>query len=121
QICEAPSTSLPRSFTINTSTATRERCWFVSDYSRDGGGRENTAVMRRPLDLRRNYCCKVVGRIDEKKACDAFEEEGLLSVSDRFKKKRSKLCTWCFYHLSTIKEKCPFSFKLLFFIFLVDS
>ncbi|KAL0863199.1 hypothetical protein Bca101_042317 [Brassica carinata] len=86
QICEAPSTTLPRSFTLSTptTTGTRERCRFLSDYSRGGGGGgENTAARRRPLDLRRNYSCMVMGRIDEEKACDEFEEEGLLSVSDR--------------------------------------
>ncbi|KAF3531564.1 hypothetical protein DY000_02038574, partial [Brassica cretica] len=105
QICEAPSTSLPRSFTINTSTATRERCRFVSDYSRDGGGGENTAVMRRQFDLRRNYSCMVVGRIDEKKACDAFEEEGLLSVSDRLKKKKRQIAYVVFLPFVNNKKK----------------
>ncbi|CAF1706750.1 hypothetical protein HID58_054750 [Brassica napus] len=75
QICEAPSTTLPRSFILNTSTTTgtRERCRFVT---RGGGVGENRAAMRRPLDLRRNYSCMVMGRIDEEKACDEFEEEG---------------------------------------------
>lgn len=92
RICEAPSTTLPRSFTLDTSTTTgtRERCRFVSDYSRGGGVGENRAGTRRSLDLRRNYSCMVMGKIDEEKACDEFEEEGLLSVSDRFKKR--KLC-----------------------------
>ncbi|WZZ00843.1 hypothetical protein YC2023_073171 [Brassica napus] len=70
QICEEPSTTLPRSFTLNTSTTTRERCRFVTR------GGENRAAMRRPLDLRRNYSCMVMGRIDEEKACDEFEQEG---------------------------------------------
>lgn len=89
QICEAQSTTLPRSFTLNsspTTTATRERCRFVSDYSRGGGGGEITAAMGRPLDLRRNYSCMVMGRIDEEKACDEFEEENLLF--DQFKKRK---------------------------------
>ncbi|CAH8364044.1 unnamed protein product [Eruca vesicaria subsp. sativa] len=91
QIFEAPSTTLPRSFTLDTSTTTRERCRFGSDYSRvGGGGGEDRDVMRRKLDLRRNHSCMVMGKIDEEKACDEFEEEGLLSVSDRFKKR--KLC-----------------------------
>ncbi|KAG2281753.1 hypothetical protein Bca52824_052973 [Brassica carinata] len=118
QICEAPSTSLPRSFTINTSTATRERCRFVSDYSHDGGGRENTAVMRRPLDLRRNYSCKVVGRIDEKKACDAFEEEVplqlfpsiLYSVSKGFSRGKETITQECGPEACALKWK-SFDFK----------
>ncbi|KAF8089683.1 hypothetical protein N665_0499s0011 [Sinapis alba] len=67
-----PSTSLPRSFTLNssaTTTATRERCRFASDYSR--GGCDS---------------CMVMGRIDEEKACDMFEEEDLLF--DQFKKRK---------------------------------
>ncbi|XP_018438004.1 uncharacterized protein LOC108810388 [Raphanus sativus] len=88
QICEEPSTTLPRSFTLNSSTttaATRERYRFVSDYSPVGGG-EIRAVRGRPLDLRRNYSCMVMGRIDEEKACDKFEEEDLLF--DKFKKRK---------------------------------
>ncbi|CAH2043269.1 unnamed protein product [Thlaspi arvense] len=88
QICETPSTALPRSFTLDSSTTTRvtrERCRFVSDYSRGGGGGEITAAMR-PLDLRRNYSCVVMGRIDEEKACDKFEEEDLLFK--QFKKRK---------------------------------
>ncbi|CAN7024194.1 unnamed protein product [Brassica rapa subsp. trilocularis] len=76
QICEEPSTTLPRSFTLNSSTTTRERCRFVTR------GGENRAAMRRPLDLRRNYSCMVMGRIDEEKACDEFEQEGLLSGTE---------------------------------------
>ncbi|ESQ31258.1 hypothetical protein EUTSA_v10005632mg [Eutrema salsugineum] len=87
QICEAASTTLPRSFTLNSSTkttVTRERCRFVS-YSRDGGIGEITA-MGQPLDLRRNYSCVVMGRIDEEKACEKFEEQDLLF--DQFKKRK---------------------------------
>ncbi|VVB18178.1 unnamed protein product [Arabis nemorensis] len=87
QICEPQSTTLPRSFTLNsstTTTVTRDRCRIVSDYSRGGGGGEITAVMGRPLDLRRNYSCVVMGRIDEEKACDKFEEDDF----DQFKKRK---------------------------------
>ncbi|KAL0692101.1 hypothetical protein Bca4012_059281 [Brassica carinata] len=102
QICEEPRTSLPRSFTLNSSTttaATRERYRFVSDYSRVGG-EEITAVSGRPLDFRRNYSCMVMGRIDEEKACDKFGEDDLLF--DKFKKRKIDKS---FYHTSKIKEK----------------
>ncbi|CAH8390538.1 unnamed protein product [Eruca vesicaria subsp. sativa] len=85
-IYEEPSTTLPRSFTLNsstTTTATRERYQFVSNYSRGGGG--EIKAVRRPLDLQRNYSCMVMGRIDEDKACDKFEEENLLF--DQFKRR----------------------------------
>nr|VDD27518.1 unnamed protein product [Brassica oleracea] len=101
QICEEPSTTLPRSFTLNSSTttaATRERCRFVSDYSRGGG--KITVATGGPLDLRRNYSCIVMGRIDEEKACDKFEEEDLLF--DKFKKRKINKS---FYYTSKIKEK----------------
>ncbi|KFK28449.1 hypothetical protein AALP_AA8G515800 [Arabis alpina] len=91
QICEPQSTILPRSFTLNSSTATttakRDRCRILSDYSRNGGGGgEITAAIGRPLDLRRNYSCVVMGRIDEEKACDEFQENDL--VFDQFKKRK---------------------------------
>ncbi|KAL1196463.1 hypothetical protein V5N11_023154 [Cardamine amara subsp. amara] len=77
QICEAESTALPRSFTLNSTTMPHERCRIVSSFSRGAGGggiTVETTAMRRPLDLRRNYSCVVMGRIDEEKA---FEEEDL--------------------------------------------
>ncbi|CAA7034640.1 unnamed protein product [Microthlaspi erraticum] len=80
QICEPPSTTLPRSFTLNsstTTTATRERCRFVSGYYSQGGGGGETTAATRPLDLRRNYSCVVMGRIDEEKSCDEFDEKDL--------------------------------------------
>ncbi|KAG7539364.1 hypothetical protein ISN44_As13g030200 [Arabidopsis suecica] len=81
QICEAPSTVLPRSFTLNSATTTRERCRFVTSCSRGAGSGEitvETTAMRRQVDLRRNYSCMVMGRIDEEKVCDEFEAEDLL-------------------------------------------
>ncbi|CAN8264186.1 unnamed protein product [Cochlearia groenlandica] len=77
QICEAQSTTLPRSFTLNSSTTTTRRGGT--------GRREITAMMGRPLDLRRNYSCVVMGRIDEEMACDVFDEEKLLY--DQFRKR----------------------------------
>lgn len=89
QICEEQSTTLPRSFTLNsstTTTATRERCRFVSGYYSQGGGGGEITAAARPLDLRRNYSCVVMGRIDEEKASDEFEEKDLLL--DQFKKRK---------------------------------
>ncbi|XP_010444616.1 PREDICTED: uncharacterized protein LOC104727256 [Camelina sativa] len=84
QICEAQSTALPRSFTLNSATTTRERCRFVSS-----GGEisvETTMAMRRRMDLRRNYSCAAMGRIDEDKVCDEFEiEESLFDYSKKRK------------------------------------
>lgn len=89
QICEAPSTALPRSFTLNSSTTTHERCRFVSSYSRGAGEiTVDTTAMRRPMDLRRNYSCMVMGRIDEEKVCDKFEEEESLFGYSKKKKNR---------------------------------
>ncbi|CAN8251472.1 unnamed protein product [Cochlearia groenlandica] len=70
QICEASSTTLPRCFTLNLSTTTT---------TRGGSGEgEVKGAMGRPLDLRRNYSCMVLGRIDEEIACDEFGELNLL-------------------------------------------
>ncbi|AED98124.1 unnamed protein product [Arabidopsis thaliana] len=75
QICEAPTTVLPRSFTLNSATTTRERCRFVTRGASSGEITVETTAMKRQMDLRRNYSCMVMGRIDEEKVCDQFEEE----------------------------------------------
>ncbi|ESQ45552.1 hypothetical protein EUTSA_v10011022mg [Eutrema salsugineum] len=70
QICDPPSTSLPRSFTL-TSTAHDQGCLTR------GGQSLETMRQSAPLDRRRNYrCVGVMGRIDEEVSCDdEFEEE----------------------------------------------
>ncbi|VVA93851.1 unnamed protein product [Arabis nemorensis] len=65
QICDPPSTALPRSFTLTSSKA------------RDRGGPMTRGGRSGPLDRRRNYRCVVsLGRIDEEISCE--EEDSLL-------------------------------------------
>ncbi|EOA14131.1 hypothetical protein CARUB_v10027276mg [Capsella rubella] len=88
QICEAQSTALPRSFTLNSATSsTRERCRLVSYGAGGGEITVDTAAVRRRLDLRRNYSCVVMGRIDEEKVCEKFEDEESF-LEDYYSKKR---------------------------------
>ncbi|KAJ4910558.1 Uncharacterized protein Rs2_05179 [Raphanus sativus] len=69
QICDPPSTALPRSFTL--SSAVRDQV------CRTGCGQLTTAARQTlPLDRRRNYrCVTVMGRIEEEVSCDDESEE----------------------------------------------
>ncbi|CAA0385361.1 hypothetical protein ISN44_As03g041260 [Arabidopsis suecica] len=72
QICDPPSTALPRSFTL-TSAAHDQGC-----LTRGG---QPTIAMRQSLSLdhrKNNRCVVVMGRIDEEMSCDdddEFQEE----------------------------------------------
>ncbi|KAF8048598.1 hypothetical protein N665_2463s0005 [Sinapis alba] len=63
QICDPPSTTLPRSFTLSSAV-------------RDQGCPTTAARQSLPLDRRRNYrCVAVMGRIDEEVSCNDDESE----------------------------------------------
>ncbi|KAJ0230438.1 hypothetical protein HA466_0307930 [Hirschfeldia incana] len=69
QICDPPSTALPRSFTLSSA---------VSDQGCPTGYGQLTTAARQsfPLDRRRNYrCVAVMGRIDEEVSCGDESEE----------------------------------------------
>ncbi|CAH8305765.1 unnamed protein product [Eruca vesicaria subsp. sativa] len=68
QICDPPSTALPRSFTL--SPGREQSC-------PTGCGQLRTAARQSlPLDRRRNYrCVAVMGRIEEEVSCDDESEE----------------------------------------------
>lgn len=69
QICDPPSTALPRSFTLSSP---------VRDQGCLTGGGQLTTAMRQsfPLERRRNHrCVAVMGRIDEEVSCDDESEE----------------------------------------------